>query len=260
MEVAATTQYFHNVKTSTRSLIYLLSVWSVSSFLATSSNDKVNIKNSDKSFFEDVDNPVNQYLVKYAWGWTFYPLCILFTVTSFTQSGKLLNGKNIASWVRLILNTGVWYFFAVYLFPSIQQQTGVCEASKHVTRYTCYKAGYRWSGFDISGHCFLLTWNNLVIIEELQRIAINTNMTDKSMNLNFISVTVKNVLYVLMIVWEVMILATSMYFHTTVEKVLGVLCAIIPWIFIYKLLPVIGKMMPSLLKYPILNSVVNSRF
>lgn len=86
MEVAATTQYFHNVKTSTRSLIYLLSVLSVSSFLATSSNDKVNIKNSDKSFFEDVDNPVNQYLVKYAWGWTFYPLCILFTVTSFTQS------------------------------------------------------------------------------------------------------------------------------------------------------------------------------
>lgn len=102
-------------------------------------------------------------------------------------------------------------------------------------------------------------------------------MTDKSMNLNFISVTVKNVLYVLMIVWEVMIFATSMYFHTTVEKVLGtvnfllnycmynlnhsgVLCAIIPWIFIYKLLPVIGKMMPSLLKYPILNSVVNSRF
>ena len=90
MEVAATTQYFHNVKTSTRSLIYLLSVWSVSSFLATSSNDKVNIKNSDKSFFADVNNPVNQYMVKYAWGWTFYPLCLLFTVTSFTQSVRFL--------------------------------------------------------------------------------------------------------------------------------------------------------------------------
>ena len=91
-----------------------------------------------------------------------------------------------------------------------------------MTRYTCYKAGYHWSGFDISGHCFLLTWNNLVIIEELQRLATTTNMNDtSSRSLNFISVTVMNILYVLMIVWEVMMFATSMYFHTTVEKVLG---------------------------------------
>ena len=24
----------------------------------------------------------------------------------------------------------------------------------------------RWKGFDISGHCFLLTWSNLFVIEE----------------------------------------------------------------------------------------------
>ena len=89
MEVAVITQYFHNVKPSTRSLLYLLSVWSVSSFLATNPNDNVNTKNSYKSFFADVNNPVNQYMVKYAWGWTFYPLCLLFTVTSFTQSVRL---------------------------------------------------------------------------------------------------------------------------------------------------------------------------
>ena len=30
----------------------------------------------------------------------------------------------------------------------------------------CLASGHRWKGFDISGHCFLLTWNNLFIIEE----------------------------------------------------------------------------------------------
>ena len=86
MEAVAINRYFHYVRTSTRSLLYLLSVWSVSSFLADS-NEDVNSKSiANKSFFANVDNPINQYMVKWAWGWTFYPLCILFTVTSLAQS------------------------------------------------------------------------------------------------------------------------------------------------------------------------------
>ena len=86
MEAVAIDRYFQYVRTSTRSLLYLLSVWSVSSFLADS-NEDVNSKSiANKSFFANVDNPINQYMVKWAWGWTFYPLCILFTVTSLAQS------------------------------------------------------------------------------------------------------------------------------------------------------------------------------
>ena len=95
MEAVAIDRYFHYVRTSTRSLLYLLSVWSVSSFLADS-NEDVNSKSiANKSFFANVDNPINQYMVKWAWGWTFYPLCILFTVTSLAQSVSCYRSFNI---------------------------------------------------------------------------------------------------------------------------------------------------------------------
>ena len=37
----------------------------------------------------------------------------------------------------------------------------------HVDRNECLLfTSRRWKGFDISGHCFLLTWSNLFVIEE----------------------------------------------------------------------------------------------
>ena len=42
----------------------------------------------------------------------------------------------------------------------------MCFVSRHLTRTDCHAAGHRWTGFDASGHCFLLSWNNLFIVEE----------------------------------------------------------------------------------------------
>ena len=67
--------YFHSVSPRTRGLLYLLIITSVSSFLF----EDASISNS---FLADVNNPINQYFVKWAWAWTFYPLCILFTINS----------------------------------------------------------------------------------------------------------------------------------------------------------------------------------
>lgn len=53
------------------------------------------------------------------------------------------------------------------------------EVSKHLSRSHCYKAGYTWTGLDISGHCFLLTWNNLVITEELRPVPCPSNQDQK---------------------------------------------------------------------------------
>ena len=69
--------YFHSVSPRTRGLLYLLIITAVSSFLFTDAS-------SSKSFLADVNNPINQYFVKWAWAWTFYPLCILFAINSIT--------------------------------------------------------------------------------------------------------------------------------------------------------------------------------
>ena len=135
--------------------------------------------------------------------------------------GQVL-GENtpLLTWLRLGVNTGVWYLFAVFLFPAIQERTGVCSLSAHLTRYRCYKAGHSWSGFDISGHCFLLTWNNLVIIEEIKKLNWS-EIKEKSSSLYHVSSAVTILLHGLMIIWEAMMMATSLYFHSTIEKVLG---------------------------------------
>ena len=135
--------------------------------------------------------------------------------------GQVL-GENtpLLTWLRLGVNTGVWYFFAVFLFPAIQERTGVCSLSEHLTRYRCYKAGHSWSGFDISGHCFLLTWNNLVIIEEMKKLDFG-EIKERSSRLYRLCSSVTILLHGLMIIWETMMMATSLYFHSTIEKVLG---------------------------------------
>ena len=135
--------------------------------------------------------------------------------------GQIL-GENtpLLTWLRLGVNTGVWYLFAVFLFPAIQERTGVCSLSEHLTRYRCYKAGHSWSGFDISGHCFLLTWNNLVIIEEIKKLDWS-EIKEKSLALYRVSSAVTILLHGLMVIWETMMMATSLYFHSTIEKVLG---------------------------------------
>ena len=41
-------------------------------------------------------------------------------------------------------------------------------------------------------------------------------------------------LCLLMLVWDVMIICTSLYFHTFLEKVLGTLCGVGSWYLLYR--------------------------
>ena len=152
-------------------------------------------------------------------------------VTSLSISsfqGNLLTANSCIAWTRLLLCTAVWYLFAQMLFPAVEEMTGVCRVSSFLSKETCRRAGHTWTGLDISGHCFLLSWNCLVILEELPQIPVTRSL---------LSSTSRALLHLLVLLWEGMMLATSLYFHTETEKVLGVICAIVPWAIIYKLLP-----------------------
>lgn len=150
----------------------------------------------------------------------------------FSLQGKLLTAASCYIWIRLLVATCAWYAFAQVLFPRIEELTGVCPVSAHLTRQSCYQAGFRWTGLDISGHCFLLTFSSLVITEELGNIHRQFRVRE-----SLLCSATTGLLQVLVLVWEGMMLATSLYFHTEIEKVLGVLCAILPWAVLYKLVP-----------------------
>jgi len=213
------------------------------------------------SFVADAKNPLNQYFVKYAWGWTFSAVCLLMVLTNYITTGSWVSMRTLQSSCRLAVGTAVWYVFARVLFIYLEEATGECGVPEFVTKRTCYKAGHQWTGFDTSGHCFLLSWNNLFIAEEFQAL-FQLNITDnepvaengtgdKKTNektskqkpvdhtplysslapyLEYLSCG----LAVLMLLGEVMMFCTSLYFHTLLEKLLGTLCGLVSWYVVYR--------------------------
>ena len=164
------TNYLYKPGPGTRAICYLFVVGLVSNTL---------YQDVSENFFSNIKNPINQYFVKYAWGWTLFPLSALLSLSTISRHRTLINGNSVKSWLRLALCTAVWYCFAQSLFPYVEESTGVCEVSELRTKRSCIRAGYIWRGFDISGHCFLLTWNNLVIIEETLALKKKNNKKKK---------------------------------------------------------------------------------
>ena len=66
---------------------------------------------------------------------------------------------------RLVIASLVWYSVTSF-FNLVESKTGVCEITKYHKKESCRAHGYLWRGFDISGHCFLLIFCNLVMYEE----------------------------------------------------------------------------------------------
>ena len=94
-----------------------MTVWAISHFLH---------QDRSSSLFADIKNPLNQvikesltedlrelesfqYLVKFAWGWTLYPLCLLLVVSTLkVEVNFMLN----SAFLRLnILIKSLWEFW-----------------------------------------------------------------------------------------------------------------------------------------------------
>jgi len=225
--------YLFSPSPGTRAATYLLLVWLVSLTL---------FQEISTNFFSNIKNPLNQYFVKYAWGWTLFPLSFLLLMSSiFSKKGTMLNTKSVPIWLRLAVCTSVWFSLAQVVFPYIEESTGVCEVSRLLTKRDCRDEGFGWRGFDISGHCFLLTWNNLVIIEEMKMVKLyfGGSNSERHPLQDLVIKSIHLLICLLMILWEVMMFCTSLYFHTTLEKVLGTICAITPWLVLYRLMPML---------------------
>jgi len=232
--------YVSGISSTNRALLYLFLITYISYFYP-------NLQSS--SYMANAKNPLNQYFVKYAWGWTFSAVFLFMILSNYITTGTWLSARTIRSSCRLAVGTIVWYAFARVIFPYIEESTGVCEVSGLLTKRTCYMAGHFWRGFDFSGHCFLLSWNNLFMVEECQGFFKQRKTTedegDRKVGKAALQTSKDNslVLYLeylsyglvfLVVLGEIMLLCTSLYFHTLMEKILGTLCGLLSWYLMYK--------------------------
>uniref|UniRef100_A0A8D8YND6 FIT family protein CG10671 n=1 Tax=Cacopsylla melanoneura TaxID=428564 RepID=A0A8D8YND6_9HEMI len=218
-----------------------------------------------KSYFSQSSHFLNQYFVKLGWGWTLISTIPFVVMTSYTYccSDRKQVGFHL---LRLGVATFFWLFWT-NMFQYVEGIYGRCGDAKFTRRAKCLDAGSRWSGFDISGHSFLLIYSVLIMIEESKpiqgwpRIQIDLDsekharsLNEKSekrffqhLSLDEIKRTEKNFtsyrryvcfnfigVCVLSLIWDLMILTTAMYYHTMLEKFVSGLIAIFTWYVTYR--------------------------
>ncbi|XP_014248230.1 FIT family protein CG10671 [Cimex lectularius] len=215
------------------------------------------------------DNFFNTYFVKIGWGWTLLLSLPFVSITSFVYCcGK--REKVLRHVSRLATATLIWYF-STTAFNYIERIYGRCNVkdASLQSKSTCLRKGFYWQSVDISGHCFILMYSTLVLIEEC-RVVIGwekiadllrdeshireqqesnysnplrvLNPTDFQHLANsyekltpyvrslFISITV------LCVIWDVMLFLTVLFYHSMLEKLLAGLTAVSVWYLTYYLL------------------------
>lgn len=207
------------------------------------------IQRPGPSYFSNKNNVLNQYFVKQGWGWTLIAVTTLQLITSLIKyKGEI---KNISqSVLRLIILTLYWYI-CTHSFEWLENFTGSCTNTTLLLKRPCLREGYNWLGFDISGHCFLLIFSLTIFNEEAQvlhhvskrlddieRAKDNRSTENSLLSPNAYRVLLRLSMLLMMlltVIWLVMLVATSLYFHTTAQKVLGMLVAVIGWFLVYKI-------------------------
>ncbi|XP_032520772.1 acyl-coenzyme A diphosphatase FITM2 [Danaus plexippus] len=230
-----------------------------------------------KSYFSRSDNIFNQYFVKIGWFWTLFltiPYVFLTSYTTCCGKRKLI-GTHL---VRLFIATLFWYFWTT-LFNVIEVKYGRCNSRNITDKVTCLKNGHFWNGFDISGHCFILIYSSLILIEEAKAIngwerikdfirdeTYSRSLNDKSARVNPLKNINKEDLEVLktsyekftpyvrafliaiaglQLLWDVMLVSTILYYHIMVEKFISGVIAILTWFVTYRVWYTLPYLLPN---------------
>ncbi|XP_010221272.1 PREDICTED: LOW QUALITY PROTEIN: fat storage-inducing transmembrane protein 2 [Tinamus guttatus] len=155
----------------------------------------------------------DRYFVKVAWAWTFLLLLPFIGVTTYQFArSKFLYGptKSVLIVLRrlsaLLVGTAVWYV-CTGLFMYVENLTG-------------------------SGHCFLLSYCALMIVEEMS--VLEGLSVDQNSRLRVVINSLFVALCFLTMIWVFMFLCTAVYFHDFSQKLLGVLIGLMAWYGTYR--------------------------
>ncbi|XP_014665105.1 PREDICTED: FIT family protein CG10671-like [Priapulus caudatus] len=214
-----------------------------------------------RTYFSRKDNVFNVYFVKLCWGWTGALLAAFIAMTSYvyTCGNRQLVFLHLS---RLVVATVVWYV-CTSSFVTINTLTGFCiTASVAVdTADACRTAGHAWLGFDISGHVFMMAYCALLLAEESRAFAhwdrVGTMLLrgDNDVDERLGHLTGSELarlreahprltpyikasfltMALLCLLWDTMLLATTLYFHSVAQKMAALAAAIICWFVTYRL-------------------------
>ncbi|XP_021207160.2 acyl-coenzyme A diphosphatase FITM2 [Bombyx mori] len=220
-----------------------------------------------KSYFSRSDNFFNQYFVKIGWFWTLVITVPYVLLTSYTTCCGKRRMIATAHMVRLLIATVFWWGWTT-LFNVIENNYGRCNSKSYDNKITCLKNGSFWNGFDISGHCFILIYSSLVLIEEARAIngwerikdyirdeRYSWSIDDKAISTNPLKNITSEELEILkrsyekftpyvrglfigiaalQLLWDVMLVSTILYYHIMVEKFISGVIAILTWFVTYR--------------------------
>ncbi|XP_072754864.1 acyl-coenzyme A diphosphatase FITM2 [Anoplolepis gracilipes] len=241
-----------------------------------------------RTYFSRSDNALNQYFVKWSWGWLLSVIVPWVALTAHTVGcgRRPILLRHLA---RVALATIAWLAWTK-LFNYIETNFGRCLGTRSnlmQSKAKCLQSGKFWSGFDISGHTFILIYSSLILAEEGSSLVGWEGIKDLVMreehtrstptetsrgplrNLSdddleflkkahraltpylrglFVAMTLQQLL------WDIMLVSTILYYHIMIEKFLGGVAAVITWYVTYKWwykLPRIGLPSPGdgLFKY-----------
>lgn len=213
-----------------------------------------------RNYFSQKGNVFNVYFVKLGWGWTLVFVGTFILLSSYVYCcGERSSVRRHL--FRLVIATVLWYV-TTSVFNYVESATGTCTVNpaKFTDRVTCVRNGHRWYGFDISGHAFLLIFCSLIIMEEsrsikgwerigemIQQYEFDDDSPLKNLNeqqlgelkvsygclslyvkLSFVAITLLGLL------WDFMLVCTTLYFHSMVQKVVGGLVAVLLWFITYQ--------------------------
>lgn len=160
----------------------------------------------------DKRNILNQWFVKIGWFWTNTLLLPLLFV-----SIRVDDKQGVSNVVfRIMTSTTLWYS-SVNLFQIIDTATG----------------------YDISGHTFLLIFSNLIITSELKLSSLQKERIDPDQDRNSLNeagilntqrfTAIRFCLIILSALWDFMLLQTALYYHTILQKSIAAVWAIGSW-------------------------------
>lgn len=235
-----------------------------------------------RTYFSRSDNALNQYFVKWGWGWllTVTVPWVVLTAHTLGCGRRTVLFKHLG---RLGLATLAWFLW-IKLFNYIETNYGRCLNTRDPqlqTKAKCLQSGRFWSGLDISGHAFILIYSSLILAEEAcsfvgwegikdlimkeeySRTTPNEPNSGPLRNLSntdleflkkahkaltpylrglFVAMTMQQLL------WDVMLVSTMLYYHIMIEKFIGGVAAILTWFVTYQWwyrLPKTGLLAPG---------------
>lgn len=221
-----------------------------------------------RTYFSRSDNVLNQYFVKWGWGWLLSVIVPWVVLTAHTV-GCGRRPILLRHLTRIVFATVAWFVWTK-LFNYIETNYGRCLGTRDTqmqSKAKCLQSGRFWSGLDISGHTFILIYSSLILAEEGSSLVGWEGIKDLVMreehtrsvptetstgplrnlsngDLEFLKKAHRALtpylrgLFVVMtlqqLLWDIMLVSTMLYYHIMIEKFLGGVAAVVTWYVTYQ--------------------------